>query len=1287
MDNSQPFATAHAVECNDAVPLHNSDFRGDAAAGPHDIRPGNYRLHQSENYTSARMILPSERRNPEEGQGSRNTLEAVHYQSSYAVPLDVHQSLGFLSSEMVAAHPNAHGSDRGRGSSYGRRMQEQCGRLGSRRSRRRQPAVDNTSDAGGASTSQTLNPRMSPGVFQDRSPPQRASSGQMHDAPSSECAAVRSECSREPHRDSVGGAGVAANASASPCDSMAVNSREFSAQGRGRGPSRRRGRGSRGWGPFDPSISTTQGSDTLAGPQVVFARHGARRGAGGRGRASLLVDGRGSDCTPSMRQPVVMAPKGPDRTCGVIDYSGSASVRKSSEAVAEAADGASGSDGDEETLTCVICCEAASAVVKGSCGHSQTCAKCCLRLRLCYHDLRCPLCKAVNKEVVVVRPSLALGSSFEPLAMVPQQREALWQQPRWAKGVLVYDPLPQAGELPLHELEPQPQQKPRQGMSRRRPLHKTLLAMTSCSCSVCDHHGHHPFGTMNLLQEHLRSAHNKMLCDVCVGAGLKFALEYPTYDTEGLAAHMAERHPRCEFCNLPFYGPDELYGHMTQRHFTCHVCSRLGRHHLYFQDADTLQVHFREEHHVCDHPDCFGCMIAFATRDELAGHIRDRHSSHMPRWDHSRARPLLLDFVPSRGPAATNAAAGPAVFGRSGLRNDQRGRGSGTDRRHHPDRTGRSGLEEPGAFPSLPSQRSTHPPPLPQQWHGGLADVRDTEGGLVVIDDDLGLGSGPGTAGMAGRPDASSSTAAAVQERRPVVPAEATGVHSLGPSFRLAGAWAGRQPGSGTFREDFPELSAAASSTGIAPRTAWGAGGSITEDSDRAAGSPQQHRTTASLLSLRKVTVRCACGNRVEHLALRSVEEPPQLACHRDCATKQRRAQLADAFGVDKVDGHVAYFDRHRTPHFTAEQILAAQAAGIDWVATVERDLATFLADPSVRRTSLAPGMSQAQRKLVHELAEHYGLSSYSVGQGASRAVQLLKAPSSGVPTRLLSVVAAAAVPDELARLAAGSGGVSGPGWVIKLVDIAPGVDVHKHLWTWDGDCTITPVQGSSSSLRLTFKRESAFRDCCARLGGGMRGVFRTVVERDQDPRRAGAATVAGPTGTAGAAKPVAPAVVPPGWQVLRGKVAVPRAHKGGAGSRSGRADPASSIRSALAADAWASDNEGSLRLQSQYRPAKEGITDGSGTHLGGSTVAPSAVVTQLHLPRRGPSLELELAVPWSALMSEGWDEDGELDGEGCRGADREGAIARQATVNTTESKEAMQGSWDDFDAQRNEAQ
>ena len=40
-----------------------------------------------------------------------------------------------------------------------------------------------------------------------------------------------------------------------------------------------------------------------------------------------------------------------------------------------------------------------------TCRGPQVCAKCSLRMRMLNKDLRCPLCKAVNEEVVMVRPS------------------------------------------------------------------------------------------------------------------------------------------------------------------------------------------------------------------------------------------------------------------------------------------------------------------------------------------------------------------------------------------------------------------------------------------------------------------------------------------------------------------------------------------------------------------------------------------------------------------------------------------------------------------------------------------------------------------------------------------------------------------------------------------------------------------------------------------------------------------------------------------------------------------
>ena len=71
----------------------------------------------------------------------------------------------------------------------------------------------------------------------------------------------------------------------------------------------------------------------------------------------------------------------------------------------------------------------------GACEHNQVCARCCLRLRICYLDNRCPLCKAPNAEVVVAR--LRADGTVPTFAELSAQRTQLWRNKGWAKGVLV----------------------------------------------------------------------------------------------------------------------------------------------------------------------------------------------------------------------------------------------------------------------------------------------------------------------------------------------------------------------------------------------------------------------------------------------------------------------------------------------------------------------------------------------------------------------------------------------------------------------------------------------------------------------------------------------------------------------------------------------------------------------------------------------------------------------------------------------------------------------------------
>lgn len=79
------------------------------------------------------------------------------------------------------------------------------------------------------------------------------------------------------------------------------------------------------------------------------------------------------------------------------------------------------------------------------------CATCCLRLRICYSDQKCPLCKQVNKEVVVLQWPGAVG--VPRFSELQQRREWLREQPeQWGRGVRVYaDPgRSAASRLPAH---------------------------------------------------------------------------------------------------------------------------------------------------------------------------------------------------------------------------------------------------------------------------------------------------------------------------------------------------------------------------------------------------------------------------------------------------------------------------------------------------------------------------------------------------------------------------------------------------------------------------------------------------------------------------------------------------------------------------------------------------------------------------------------------------------------------------------------------------------------------
>ncbi|EIE26925.1 hypothetical protein COCSUDRAFT_46285 [Coccomyxa subellipsoidea C-169] len=689
----------------------------------------------------------------------------------------------------------------------------------------------------------------------------------------------------------------------------------------------------------------------------------------------------------------------------------------------------SGAQQEEDVPACVICTGPLSIVAVGSCNHKDICARCSLLMRLNYDDIACPFCKTELSQVILTRWKPEGVPDFSELK---GRSGTMWRKPAWARGVLVDN----------------------QSSSGGSPLSSTVQGITAVACPVCDEVGARPFRSVNLLQAHVKVEHGRSLCSICLSAKRRFPLELEAYSADDLAAHMAAEHPRCDFCNLHMYSGDELYEHMREQHFTCDICQRAGSF-LHFTSSDALIGHLRSDHHLCEEAECVGCLIAFATPDELAQHRRERHSRAMPRFNRARARimPLGLDAFPSR-PLPTSPdrdRVQEQSVGRS-----QRPRSGGRGSSGSAARAGGRG-------------RESAPQPRP-------AEEPSTSGGMVMIDDDLGM---TGDAFPAMGPAASGSRQGSEARRH-----------------------AQEEQGS----EEFPSLQAAAQSASQA--------------NGHAPGGSAQTRPPA-LPSLQKVTVKCACGRRVSHIALPVGTAPKPIRCDAECERVQRSSRLADAFGIGDPGHHVPWVDRQRQAmqdaHYSPELLLYAwhnRAA----VEDLERQLADFVADGAKKRASLAAAPKQA-RHIAHLLAEQYGLATQSFGAEPNRCVQLFKGAHAAVPRQALSRAAAGMPLEDLERAVRAE-----KGFPVHFTDVAPAADLHRILQRWEGQFVLSgPHADGSAAAR--FSRPEGAKEVLDALGGGVRGQYR-INRAASTPAASAPAAVpqahAGSTCAASASRPTA---------------------------------------------------------------------------------------------------------------------------------------------------------------------
>ena len=169
------------------------------------------------------------------------------------------------------------------------------------------------------------------------------------------------------------------------------------------------------------------------------------------------------------------------------------------------------------------------------------------------------------------------------------------------------------------------------------------------------------------LHRHVKSVHQKMMCDLCTRNKKVFTHEHELFTVQELRKHEKfgddnpgaidqsgfRGHPECGFCRQRFYGDDELYTHCRDKHERCHICDRrnAGRQQQYYVDYNSLEKHFREDHFLCSDRECLEKkFVVFESEIDLKAHQLEAHRNDLSKDVRRDARVVDMSSFDYRTP-------------------------------------------------------------------------------------------------------------------------------------------------------------------------------------------------------------------------------------------------------------------------------------------------------------------------------------------------------------------------------------------------------------------------------------------------------------------------------------------------------------------------------------------------------------------------------------------------------------------------------------------------------------
>ncbi|KUI57800.1 hypothetical protein VP1G_05081 [Cytospora mali] len=217
-----------------------------------------------------------------------------------------------------------------------------------------------------------------------------------------------------------------------------------------------------------------------------------------------------------------------------------------------------------------------------------------------------------------------------------------------------------------------------------------LLLRYNCPDLSCDFAG---LGWPDL-HRHVRSVHQKKMCDLCTRNKKVFTHEHELFTDKALHKHMAHGddrpgdvaqtgfrgHPLCGFCGERFYDDDKLYEHCRNKHERCFICDRRdSRSPHYYMDYNALEVHFGKDHFLCLDRECLEKkFVVFESEIDLKAHQLSEHADSLSKDVRRDARLVDISGFDYRQPYQEERRGGRSGGGREGGRGRE-GRGRGRD--------------------------------------------------------------------------------------------------------------------------------------------------------------------------------------------------------------------------------------------------------------------------------------------------------------------------------------------------------------------------------------------------------------------------------------------------------------------------------------------------------------------------------------------------------------------------------------------------------------------------------